>query len=480
MGNVGKHVTALTETQQRAGLTEAILAARIGPGELWLNYFARGGAAGEYEVNAYLQGMLSLPALQRDLLAAAANALIDEIPPLPRAPYVLVPASRTHAMEQSTGMACIVSSGLPAADEQAGHADGTTEDEPCGTHEAMLQAVLDTIDVGVAVLDDGGRPVLQNTLFKAMLEHADPQGSGPLGESGLLVFGPDASTPVPAARRTLPGLASGGSFTDELVWVGPPGDLRALNLSVRTTNGPALRGAVVTFTDITPLANALATKEDFLAAVSHELRTPLTSLLGYLELALDDPTGLPPHHHKSIDIAHKNADRLHELVANLLTAAHGTGRPDPIPTDLVDIVRTRVKATAHRAEARRVAISQQLPETLPATVDPQGIGRVLDSLLSNAIKFSPDGGHVIVRATRDGETITLEVQDHGTGMSPEEQREAFTRFYRSPTASQAAIPGAGLGLPIAKQIVEAHQGEIAVKSVRGEGSTFTITLPTHL
>lgn len=342
-------------------------------------------------------------------------------------------------------------------------------------HEALLQAVLDTVGVGVAVVDSMGQPLLQNAEFHAILRHASPEKTVETHEADLLVFGPDGTTPIPPERRFLPRLAEGESFSEELIWIGPEEDRRALSVTGRSTRNKAFEGSVVAFDDITQLAGALAAKGQLLATVSHELRTPLTSIMGYLELALGE--NLPPHLRRSLDAASRNSKRLFQLVTDLLSEASGTGEPQKQHTNLTQTITARIQAIAPSADSRQIRIISDCPENMPACIDPQGMARVLDNLLSNAVKFSHPGAQVTVQAFRTGRDITINVIDTGIGMSDDEQREIFDAFYRSSTAVKTAIPGAGLGLSIARAIVEAHQGRMTVASSPGQGSTLTVVLP---
>lgn len=130
-----------------------------------------------------------------------------------------------------------------------------------------------------------------------------------------------------------------------------------------------------------------------------------------------------------------------------------------------------------KAEAAGVVLIDKSPDTLEAFVDPDRMCQVIDNLLSNAIKYSPGGGDVVVRAWQDGDSAVLEVEDHGLGISEQDQHEVFTKFFRTGAVRQSAIPGVGLGLVISKSIVESHGGTIGVTSKLGDGTTFTVTLP---
>lgn len=342
-------------------------------------------------------------------------------------------------------------------------------------NEALLRAILNTVGVGVAVIDAYGRPLLQNAEFAAMVRHAAPYNSGTAREADLLVYGPDGTTPVPPERRFWPRLCEGESFSEELIWIGPEGHRRALSVTGRPAKSEAFEGSVIAFDDVTRLATALGAKDEFVATISHELRTPLTTIMGYLELALE--ADLPAPLHRSLGIALGSSERLLQLVTDLLSVASGAREAEKQDVDLAEIVAARIEAIAPRAAGRNIHVVQERPEALPVHVDPQGIALVLDHLLSNAVKFSRHGEQVRVRAFHTGQDIVVSVADTGVGMSQDEQREIFDPFFRSSMAVKTAVPGAGLGLSIAKAIVEAHGGTIAVKSSPGQGSTFTVTLP---
>nr|WP_231706363.1 MULTISPECIES: HAMP domain-containing sensor histidine kinase [unclassified Arthrobacter] len=229
------------------------------------------------------------------------------------------------------------------------------------------------------------------------------------------------------------------------------------------------------------MVNALNAKEDFVSSVSHELRTPLTSIIGYLDLVLEDlePAAVPDHIQSALQVAQRNAERLLLLVADLLTTASGTMHLHRRDTDVAELVRASLDSARRRAEAVDVALKCDCEPGLEATVDPDRISQVLDNLLSNAIKYSPDGGTVTVRSRRAEGNLLLEVQDNGIGMSESDQRDVFTKFFRTGQVKKAAIPGVGLGLVITKSIVEAHGGRISFVSELGRGTTFRVEIPVH-
>ncbi|MCQ1999841.1 ATP-binding protein [Arthrobacter zhaoxinii] len=346
--------------------------------------------------------------------------------------------------------------------------------------ESMLETILNTVRVGVVVIGEDGRRILTNSHQILHERLARPTYTINPTEAEMLIFGPDRTTPVPRDQRPVYRAAQGHSFSDQLVWYGNGEEQKALSVSARSVKGDddAFRGSVIAYSDVTGLVNAVAAKDDFVANVSHELRTPLTSIMGYLELALDEEDAIPAYVASSLKVAQRNSEKLLHLVSDLLSAAAGSANVQQERTDLSELVRAGITSAAPRAEINAVTIVAEVPETLPAMVDPKRISQVLDNLLSNAVKYSPDGGRVTVSAWRseDGATV-LQVADSGIGMTAAEQSEVFTKFFRSGTARRAQIPGVGLGLVITKRIVEEHGGTITMQSKAGKGTVFTVTLP---
>jgi signal transduction histidine kinase len=221
-------------------------------------------------------------------------------------------------------------------------------------------------------------------------------------------------------------------------------------------------------------------KDEFVALVSHELRTPLTSIRGYLELVMDDAEQLPTETQEYLEIVSRNADRLLHLVGDLLLVAQAEAGKlsfDWVAVELVPLVAQCVKAAQPAAEAAGVELGVT-SEALESIVgDPARIAQLLDNLISNAIKFTPVGGHVDVRVDASAGSAVIEVSDTGFGIPPEEQEQLFQRFFRTRSATDKAIAGTGLGLSIAKAIVDAHAGSISVESAEGRGTTFRVELP---
>jgi signal transduction histidine kinase len=220
-------------------------------------------------------------------------------------------------------------------------------------------------------------------------------------------------------------------------------------------------------------------KDEFVATASHELRTPLTSLRGYLDMSLDPADGpLSPTRESHLRIAQRNADRLTVLVEQLLFLARADSHPlelDRQPVDLAEILDEAAETARPAAQAKSITLVVAADAPPGVLADRAQILRVVDNLVANALKFTPDGGSVRLVARREGDAI-LEVTDTGLGIPAAEQPDLFNRFFRGTSAIEKAIPGSGLGLAISQVIAEAHGSTIELESTPGKGSTFRLAL----
>lgn len=345
--------------------------------------------------------------------------------------------------------------------------------------EKLLQTVLDATDVGIAAVDRAGRFLVSNDRQRNFRRATGGDDAAP-GQGHQLIFGQDRRTLLPPEKRPISRAIAGESFADYLVWAGEGEEQRAVSTAARPLMGDdgSFNGAVVVYSDVTGWVEALAANQELVSNVSHEFKTPLNSIIGNIDLVLDDAgADLPPQVAQRLLVVQRNAERMVALVSDLTATASTALNVHPKRTDLASLVETSLGSAQAQAERAHIELRTDVPTPLWAYADPLRIGQALDNLVSNAIKYSPDGGTVSVSASYSEEWVRLSVSDTGMGMSREDTARIFSRFFRTESAQKAAISGAGLGLSITKMIVEGHGGTITCESGQGKGSTFTLTLP---
>jgi PAS domain S-box-containing protein len=240
-----------------------------------------------------------------------------------------------------------------------------------------------------------------------------------------------------------------------------------------------MMGVTVVLADVTHLRRLDELKSGMLSVVSHELKTPLTSIRMGVHLLLEERVGSLTSQQNDLLVAvREDSDRLHQIVENLLDMGRiESGRalfdlhPVPMRQVLTDATEPMQPAFHDKGVELIVDPADELPDVM---VDTTRIGHVFSNLLTNALKYTPPGGRVRVSSEVEGEQIRVEVSDTGAGIPAGHIDRIFDRFFRVP--GQVGGSGAGLGLAIAKDIVEAHGGQIRVKSTEGRGSTFSFTL----
>ncbi|NJL36559.1 MAG: response regulator [Leptolyngbyaceae cyanobacterium SM1_4_3] len=219
-------------------------------------------------------------------------------------------------------------------------------------------------------------------------------------------------------------------------------------------------------------------KNEFVSTVSHELRTPLTSLRGFSEILLRKSCS-PEKQRQYLTIIQSESKRLTHLINDFLDLQRiesGRQNYDFAPLDLVPLLHETVAlfAGANELHLFRVEVADFLPEV---KADGDRIRQVLSNLVSNAIKYSPEGGEVVISAVQQEALVQVSITDQGIGIAPEAMTHLFTKFYRVDNANTRKIGGTGLGLALVKEIIEAHNGQVWVESELGRGSTFFVTLP---
>ncbi|GAA5116351.1 hypothetical protein GCM10023339_24790 [Alloalcanivorax gelatiniphagus] len=217
-------------------------------------------------------------------------------------------------------------------------------------------------------------------------------------------------------------------------------------------------------------------RSELIATISHELKTPLTAILGHAELIADRHPDLT-----SIDAIIRNAQRLSNLVANLLHYSRIQGRRETVrrAVDLAELCEASVDLLSIRAKQAGVHLHFDRPGPAPVVVfgDPEELARVIDNMVDNAVKYTPEDGAVSVTMTATDDEVSVDVTDTGLGISLTDQQHVFSAFHRSTNPNALSVPGTGLGLPIAQRIAESHGGTLSVTSELGRGSSFRFTLP---
>jgi signal transduction histidine kinase len=252
---------------------------------------------------------------------------------------------------------------------------------------------------------------------------------------------------------------------------------------VMDPNGEVL-GAVAVLRDITALKKLETTKSTFVSMVAHEIKSPLAAIEGYLNLVLSGAAGDGPEQDRDMmQKAMVRAQTLRTMVSELIDiVAVETGNLvlKRSPVAIGDLVADVVEASREKAAQKKIELGLDCEEAArgqKVLADRRAVLSVLGNLIDNAIKYGVDGGHVNVRMGKDGIYVRVAVRDDGIGMTAQEKERAFDEFYRARNKETADIPGTGLGLSLAKRLVELHQGKITVDSAPGQGSTFVVSLP---
>jgi two-component system phosphate regulon sensor histidine kinase PhoR len=336
----------------------------------------------------------------------------------------------------------------------------------------QLRTILGGMVEGVVAVGPGQRVLFANEAAGKMLE-----------------FDPDAAVGRPiwevSRQRQIQALlahALQGSEAkrEEFDWKGPTA--RQLAVYVAPLTGtPSPGGAIIVLHDTTELRRLERLRRDFVANVSHELKTPLSVIKACIEALIDGAVEDPEARKPFLEQIADQGERLHALILDLISLARIESGEEVLDLQAVPVeafVADCLDRHAPRAEAKR----QQLvaaPEGPPVAAwgDEEALGQILDNLVDNAVKYTPDGGTIRVSWRDTGETVELQVADSGPGIPERDLPRIFERFYRVDKARSRELGGTGLGLAIVKHLAQIMKGSVKAASTVGRGTTFTVTLP---
>lgn len=340
----------------------------------------------------------------------------------------------------------------------------------------QMQAIIQYMADGLLLIDSQGLIITCNPPLASML------GVSPLQIIGKNVSDPHLHPNLVSVTRPITRHARTGVLATEVTIESP--HPRALQVFSTLVTGDKKEkfGEVRLVHDVTKERELDQLKDDFFSTISHELRTPLFSIQGFAQIMLEEETLDPATQREFLTTVQRQAQQLSEMVNNLLDLSKfDAGKMEFVqePVALLDLLKQTISKLQGFAHQKEIKLVSGFPAHLPPIIgDKDRLEQVLTNLIGNAIKFSAAGQMVTISAAEDQAEILIAVKDHGIGIAAEELDEIFSRYYQANNKSERSAMGSGLGLHIAKKIIEAHKGKIWAESEAGQGSTFCFTLPT--
>jgi two-component system phosphate regulon sensor histidine kinase PhoR len=344
--------------------------------------------------------------------------------------------------------------------------------EQISTEKHKITAILSSMVDGVVALDQTGRIMLVNQAAEKLFGHQEAE------VVGKYILSLVRNNKVEELVSHV--VASREKIGDEFKITAESDMILRFHGAPITSDADQIQGVVLVFRDITGLRKLEQMRAEFVANVSHELKTPLTSIKGFVETLLDGAMEEPEVSRRFLGIISKETDRLHRLIADLLSLGHIEAPRYEIAYQEVDLEQTVNKTMAilaPQAATRGIDLSIEIAPDLPKVIMEEDLlGQVILNLTENAIKYTLAGGQVLVKARQEENRVVVEVKDTGIGIPAEALPRIFERFYRANKARSREIGGTGLGLSIVKHILERYEQKITVASTLGQGSIFTFTL----
>lgn len=346
------------------------------------------------------------------------------------------------------------------------------QDLDAAQKQAEQQALFNSMAEGVLILDQAGRVQLVNRSLREFFGLKSEVRAQTIMEAFRLQELVELVKRLPGERVVQ---------AHELELPGVNGRWLEVNAAAVLDRDGTQHGSILVFHDLTRLKQLENTRQEFVANVSHELRTPLSLIKGFVETLLDGAKNDPDLADRFLRTIEKHTDRLTYLIEDLLTISRlesGQIVMNLHPVVLREEAGRVIDDLQARAAEKNVVLVNGVPAGLQARADADRLQQVLFNLVENAIKYGRTAGRVTIGGKANGdEKAELWVEDDGPGIPPESRERVFERFYRVDRARSRETGGTGLGLAIVKHIVQAHGGEVWVKSEVGKGATFFLTLP---
>jgi two-component system phosphate regulon sensor histidine kinase PhoR len=337
----------------------------------------------------------------------------------------------------------------------------------------ILEAIAAEMSSGVLVLDSDATVLYASPFFLKSF----PIEGGVMGTKvGEIIGNPALNESVRALIRS----SDGGAAAKETEEIEIDEGLRCFNVRLVPLTDDGAFYLLLFLNDITEEKRVETIKKDFVANVSHELRTPLASIKGYSETILDGGIEDLETHKEFLGIIDRNATRMSRIIDDLLILSRLESQEMSIVStcvDLTELLYSTKKSFEKQAKDKGIDITAGIDRDLPKIWgDRDRLEQVVVNLLDNAIKYTPSGGVVTLKAKSSGEGVLVDVVDTGIGIPEADIPRIFERFYRVDKARSRELGGTGLGLAIVKHIVQAHNGTMRVKSTPGKGSTFSFSV----
>ncbi|MDZ8170638.1 sensor histidine kinase [Microbacterium xanthum] len=341
--------------------------------------------------------------------------------------------------------------------------------------QARATQMFDGVNIAIARVTPSGDLVSPNAAY---LELYGIDLDDPTQPPRTIDYESQRGRALSTHERPVSRAARGEHLDGERGWVfDAHGQWRAVSVSTRPLPpvGDESPSTLLMVQDVTELTQERRGRENLAAVVSHELRTPITVMLGNVDLMRDD-SNLTAEQTDRLDTIDRAAERMLALISSILSTDRDTSVPHE-PVSLVTLLRESVTSFSAAARTRDQSLTLDIAGTFRLTGDAFRLRQLIDNILSNAVKYTPNGGSIRVSARAQDGNIEVAISDSGLGIAAEDIPHLFDDYFRAEEAVGSGLPGSGLGMGIAKAIAESHGGSIRVESTVGRGTTVTITLP---